>query len=149
MLAASSKLHRSLKENEEVVLDIPLIHFTYFLIQARLVNFSSLVRVLPNVIGVILRQCDQLNLKELVSLCTECIRIIKWCKNMTCFNCKFLQKISVLIFQSKALFSVSIVYCFRNGILFTLFMRIGHKPYGKPRMQHVTSLPKIAPLTSC
>jgi hypothetical protein len=67
VLAAAGKLHQSLYENDEFELDIPFIHFTYSLIQARLVNFSELVHAFPNLVETILRKRDQLDVGEMVS----------------------------------------------------------------------------------
>ncbi len=68
MLAAARQLHLSLDENEEFELDIPIIHFTFSLIQGRLVNFSELVHAFPNLVDTILKLRDRLNVGEMVSL---------------------------------------------------------------------------------
>ncbi|CAB4014180.1 E3 ubiquitin- ligase rnf213-alpha-like, partial [Paramuricea clavata] len=65
VVAAAGKLHQSLYENDDVELDIPLIHFTYSLIQARLVNFSELVHAFPNLVQTISTKYDQLNVEEM------------------------------------------------------------------------------------
>ena len=67
VLAAASQLHPSLYENEEFELDIPFIHFTYSLIQARLVNFSELVHAFPDLVKRILTLRDRLDVGEMVS----------------------------------------------------------------------------------
>ena len=67
MLAAAGKLHQSLYGNDDVVLDIPFIHFTYSLIQARLVNFSELVHVFPDLVQTLLTKRNQLDVGEMVS----------------------------------------------------------------------------------
>ena len=68
MLAAAGKLHQSLYENDEFQLDIPFIHFTYSLIQARLVNFSELVHAVPDLVQTILTKRDQLDVGEMVCI---------------------------------------------------------------------------------
>jgi hypothetical protein len=68
VLAAAGKLHQSLYGNDDVVLDIPFIHFTYSLIQARLVNFSELVHAFPDLVQTISTKRDQLNVGEMVSI---------------------------------------------------------------------------------
>ena len=67
MLAAAGKLHQSLCGNEEFELDIPFIHFTYSLIQARLVNVSELVHVFPDLVQTLLTKRNQLDVGEMVS----------------------------------------------------------------------------------
>ena len=67
MLATAVKLHQSLYENEEFELDIPFIHFTYSLVQARLVNFSELVHAVPDLVQTLLTKRDQLDVGEMVS----------------------------------------------------------------------------------
>ncbi|CAB4036520.1 Hypothetical predicted protein, partial [Paramuricea clavata] len=66
VLAAAGKLHQSLYENDEFQLDIPFIHFTYSLIQARLVNFSELVHAVPDMVQTILKKRDQLDVGEMI-----------------------------------------------------------------------------------
>jgi hypothetical protein len=68
VLAAAGKLHQSLYENDEFQLDIPFIHFTYSLIQARLVNFSELVHAVPDLVQTILTKRDQLDVGEMVCI---------------------------------------------------------------------------------
>ena len=68
MFAVAGKLHQSLYENEEFELDIPFIHFTYSLVQARLVNFSELVHAVPDLVQTLLTKRDELNVGEMVSL---------------------------------------------------------------------------------
>jgi hypothetical protein len=68
VVAAAVKLHQSLYGNDDVELDIPLIHFTYSLIQARLVNFSELVHAFPNLVQTIWTKRDQLSVEEMVSI---------------------------------------------------------------------------------
>ena len=67
VLAAARQIHLSLYENEEFELDIPIIHLTYSLIQARLVNVSELVHVFPNLVQRILTLRDRLDVGEMVS----------------------------------------------------------------------------------
>jgi hypothetical protein len=67
VLAAAGKLHQSLYGNEEYELDILFIHFTYSLIQARLVNFSELVHVFPDLVQTLLTKRNQLDVGEMVS----------------------------------------------------------------------------------
>ena len=77
VFAAAVKLHQSLYENEEFELDIPFIHFTYSLIQARLVNFSELVHAVPDLVQTILKSRDQLDVGEMVSLTHHSKIVIK------------------------------------------------------------------------
>ena len=67
MLSAAGRLHLALYENEEVDLDIPFMHFTYSLIQARLENFSELVHAFPELVEKILKLRPQLDVGEMVS----------------------------------------------------------------------------------
>jgi hypothetical protein len=69
VLAASAHVRQLLHKNEECELDIPLIHFSYSLIQARLVNFSELVRAFPYLVEKLLalRARLDVNVGEMVS----------------------------------------------------------------------------------
>jgi hypothetical protein len=77
VLAAAGKLHQSLYENEEFELDIPFIHFTYSLIQARLVNFSELVHAVPDLVQTILTKRNQLDVGEMVCITHHSKTVIK------------------------------------------------------------------------
>ena len=66
VITAARQIHQLLYEKEEFQLDIPFIHFTYSLIQARLVNFSELVHAFPEVVEE-LELRDRLNGGEMVS----------------------------------------------------------------------------------
>ena len=77
MLAAAGKLHQSLYENDEFELDIPFIHFTYSLIQARLVNFSELVHAVPDLVQTILTKRNQLDVGEMVCITHHSKTVIK------------------------------------------------------------------------
>jgi hypothetical protein len=67
VLTAAKQIHQLLSEYEEYELDIPFIHFTYSLIQARLVNFSELVHAFPEMVEEFLELRDPLNGGEMVS----------------------------------------------------------------------------------
>ena len=67
MLTAAGQIHQLLYQDEEFELDIPLIHYSYSLIQARLVNFSELVHAFPNLVKELLALCDRLDVGEMVS----------------------------------------------------------------------------------
>jgi hypothetical protein len=67
VLAAAGQIHQLLHENEEFELDIPLIHFTYSLIHARLVNFSELVHAFPQLVNEVLTLRGRLDIGEMVS----------------------------------------------------------------------------------
>ena len=68
MLTAAGQIHQLLYPNENVYLDIPLIHYSYSFIQARLLNFSELVHAFPDLVGELLALRDRLNGGELVSI---------------------------------------------------------------------------------
>ena len=67
MLAAATQIHLSLYKDKEFELDIPFIHYTYCLIQARLVNVSELVHAFPDLVERILTLRDRLDVGEMVS----------------------------------------------------------------------------------
>ena len=67
MLTVAGQIHQLLYQNEEVELDIPLIHYSYSLIQARLINFSELVRAFPDLVEKLLTLPDRLRVGEMVS----------------------------------------------------------------------------------
>ncbi|CAB3996228.1 E3 ubiquitin- ligase rnf213-alpha-like, partial [Paramuricea clavata] len=66
VLATAVKLQQSLYENEEFELDIPFIHLTYSLVQARLINFSELVHAVPDLVQTLLTKRDQLDVGEMI-----------------------------------------------------------------------------------
>ena len=68
MLAAARQIHQLLFPSEEFELDIPLIHYSYSLIQARLVNFSELVHAFPDLVKELLTLRARLDVGEMVSL---------------------------------------------------------------------------------
>ena len=67
VLSAAGQIHQLLYQNEEVELDIPLIHYSYSLIQARLVNFSELVHAFPDLVGELLKLRGRMRVGEMVS----------------------------------------------------------------------------------
>ena len=67
MLTAAGQIHQLLYQNDEVELDIPLIHYSFFLIQARLANFSELVHAFPELVEKFLTIRDRLSVREMVS----------------------------------------------------------------------------------
>ena len=67
VLTVAGQLHQLLYQNDVVELDIPLIHYSYFLIQARLANFSELVHAFPDLVEKLLTLGDRLRVGEMVS----------------------------------------------------------------------------------
>ena len=67
VLTAAGQIHQLLYQNKEFELDIPLIHYSYSLIQARLVNFSELVHALPDLVEKLLALRARLDVGEMVS----------------------------------------------------------------------------------
>ena len=63
---ASGQLHQLLYENEEFDIDVPFIHYTYSLIEARLAHFSDLVHAFPGLVREMLRLGDRLKVGEMV-----------------------------------------------------------------------------------
>ena len=66
MLTAAGQIHQLLYPNDEFELDIPLIHYSYSLIQARLVNFSELVHAFPDLVEKLLALRYRLDVGEMV-----------------------------------------------------------------------------------
>ena len=77
VLAAAGQIHQLLYQDEEFELDIPLIHYSYSLIQPRLLNFSELVHAFPDLVEKLLALRDSLDVEEMVGrvyfLIYECV----------------------------------------------------------------------------
>ena len=67
VLTAAGQIHQLLYQNKEFELDVPLIHYSYSLIQARLANFSDLVHAFPDLVEKLLTLRDRLDVGEVVS----------------------------------------------------------------------------------
>ena len=67
MLTAAGQIHQSFYQNEEFKLDISSIHYSYSLIQGRLINFSELVHVFPDLVKKLLALRARLDVGEMVS----------------------------------------------------------------------------------
>ncbi|XP_028416584.1 E3 ubiquitin-protein ligase rnf213-alpha-like [Dendronephthya gigantea] len=63
---ASGQIHQLLHENEDFDIDIPFIHFTYSLIEARLANFSELVHAFPGLVKELIKLGDRLKVGEMI-----------------------------------------------------------------------------------
>ena len=67
MIAAARQIYHCFYQNEEFKLDIPLIHYSYSLIEARLINFSELVHAFPDLVEKLLALRDRLDIGKMVS----------------------------------------------------------------------------------
>ena len=67
VLTAAGQIHQSFYQNEEFKLDISSIHYSYSLIQGRLINFSELVHVFPDLVKKLLALRARLDVGEMVS----------------------------------------------------------------------------------
>ena len=76
MLGAAAQKHQDLSENEEIELDIPLIHVAYSAIEARLANFSELVQAFPDLVDVVLKlPREQTDVGEMVSVIIQMMNV--------------------------------------------------------------------------
>jgi hypothetical protein len=67
VLVAGGRIHQLLCENKEFKLDIPLIHYSYSFVEARLGKFSELVHAFPNLVVELSALRDRLDVGEMVS----------------------------------------------------------------------------------
>jgi hypothetical protein len=122
VLVAAGQIHQLLYQSEKPELDIPSIHFTYSLIEARLVNFSELVHAFPDLVEKLLTLRDRLDVGEMVSYIVRfnnygmvakifILIVFSWAtKNFLARLKELLKSLSRLFYS----FDIIILFSFRN-----------------------------------